>query len=93
MMSTFLWAPVWMNCAPMVYAYTKPEQAAEMSKPQALVAPILSCTMQAVAGKNMSGVTVATMMTSSSEASMPRRSRHSRAAQVARTLVGVPGST
>ena len=52
-----------------------------MSKPQARVALSLSCTMQAVAGKSMSGVTVATMMRSSSSAAIPRRSRHSRAAR------------
>src|SRR5258706_6621 len=43
-----------------------------MSKPQARVALILSCTMQAVEGKIMSGVTVATMIQSTSESGGPR---------------------
>ena len=64
-----------------------------MSKPQARLAPILSWTRQAVAGKSMSGVTVATMIRSSSEAAIPRRRSASRAASAASALVGVPGST
>ena len=43
---------------------TKAEQAAERSKPHAFFAPRRSCTRHAVEGKNMSGVTVQTMMTS-----------------------------
>ncbi len=41
----------------------------------------------------MSGVTVATMIRSTSLAPMPRRSRHSRAARTARSLLPVPGAT
>ena len=43
-------------------AYKKPEQAAETSKQTAFAAPIFFCTKQAVEGKNMSGVTVATVL-------------------------------
>jgi hypothetical protein len=68
-------------------------QAAERSNPQAFGAPILSCTMQAVAGNIMSGVTVATMMQSISVASMPRRSRQTLTASTARSLVATPFST
>ncbi len=63
-----------------------------MSNAQAFVAPSLSWTRQAVAGKIMSGVIVATMMSSTSVGSRPRRSRASRAARTARSLVAVPGS-
>ena len=93
MTSTFRCAPDSTNWAPTVRAYAKPEQAALMSKPQAFVAPSWSCTRQAVAGKGMSGVTVATMMRSTSAGLTLARSRHSRAARVARALVPVPGST
>ena len=63
-----------------------------MSNPQAFEAPIWVWTRQAVAGKIMSGVTVATMMRSISEAAMPRRSRHSRAAALARAEQPTPFS-
>src|SRR5438552_3398310 len=62
-----------------------------MSKAQAFLACSLSWRTQAVAGKIMSGVTVATMMRSSSSAPTPRLSRASRAAGRASALVGVPG--
>src|SRR5258706_12409348 len=61
---TFLCAPEPTNCAPTVSAYANPEHAAERSKPQAFFAPMRSCTRQAVAGKSMSGVTLATMIMS-----------------------------
>ena len=63
------------------------------SNPQALVAPIFSCRTQAVDGKNISGVTVATMIRSISSAPIPLCSRTFRAAPSARALVGVPFST
>jgi len=90
---TFLWAPDSTSFAPTWRAKGKPEQAAERSKPQAWGAPSLCWTRQAVAGKDMSGVTVATMMTSSSEASMPRRERQILAASKAKSLVATPLST
>ena len=49
----------------------KPEQAAETSNPHAFFAPMRSWIRHAVDGKNMSGVTVATMMRSISAAEIP----------------------
>ena len=86
-------APLSISLAPTWSAYKKPEQAAPRSKPHAWGAPIFSCTRQAVAGNGISGLTVATMMTSTASAEMPRSARHSRAASAARSLVATPGST
>ena len=63
-----------------------------MSKAQAFVAPSFSWTMQAVAGKIMSGVIVATMMSSTSvgEKTAPF-SMASRAARTASSLGGRSG--
>ena len=52
-------------------AYMKPVQPAERSKAAASSAPIASATSAAVAGKIMSGVTVATVTRSISFGSMP----------------------
>src|SRR5512135_1351695 len=72
---TLAWAPDSTSLAPVVRANRNPEQAAERSNPQAFVALIFSWMMQAVAGKNMSGVTVATMITSISDALIRRCAR------------------
>ncbi len=85
--STFLCAPVSTNRAPVDRAKRNALQAAERSNPQAFFAPIFSWITQAVDGKSISGVTVATMMQSISSAEMPRRSRHCRIAGTARSLV------
>src|ERR1700722_19699156 len=90
---TFLCTPLSTSFAPICSAYGNPEHAADRSNPHAPFAPILSCTRHAVAGKNMSGVTVATMITSTSAAVIPRFSRHTRAASTARSLVATPLST
>ena len=49
----------------------KPEQAASRSNAAARCAPIFCCTRQAVAGKGMSGVMVATMIRSICSAVTP----------------------
>ena len=54
--------------------------------------PSSFCTRQATLGKGPSGEEVATRIMSSSEAATPDRSRASRAAAVASSNVGVPGS-
>src|SRR5258708_33696109 len=48
-----------------------PETAPGRWNPQTFLAPIFVCTRHALEGKNMSGVTVATMIRSSSAASIP----------------------
>ena len=68
----------------------KPEQPAETSNPHAPLAPILSCTRQAVDGNIMSGVTVPTMITSTSLGSMPRAARHFFAASTQMSLTPLP---
>ena len=60
-----------MNWDPVVRANIKPEQAALRSNPQAFVAPTLWAIRLDVEGNSISGVTVAVMMTSISEGSMP----------------------
>ncbi len=90
---TFLCIPLSTSFAPTCSAYGNPEQAADRSNPHAPFAPSLSCTRQAVAGKNISGVTVATIITSSSLASIPRLARHFFAASTERSLVATPAST
>ena len=64
--STFLCAPLSTIFTPACSAYTNPEQPPETSNPHAPLAPILSCTRHAVEGNIMSGVTVPTMMHSTS---------------------------
>src|SRR6185503_2094570 len=61
----------------------KPEQPAARSNAAAPVAPRLCCTMQAVAGIGMSGVTVAQIIRSTSDAGMPADSSAFSAARVA----------
>ena len=58
-----------------------------MSKHTAFMAPSFFCTKQAVDGKNMSGVTVATMIRSISSAFTPAASMAFNAALVAMSLV------
>src|SRR3989338_3272819 len=60
-----------------------PEQPAARSKAAAPRAPRLFCTMQAVAGIGMSGVTVAQTIRSTPEAGRPADSRARSAARVA----------
>ena len=55
------------------------------------MAPSFFCTKQAVDGKNMSGVTVATMISSMSAAVTPAASMALRAALVAMSLVAISG--
>src|SRR5277367_961680 len=81
---TFLCAPEPTNCAPTVSAYANPEHAAERSKPQAFLAPMRSCTRQAVAGNIMSGVTLARTISSMSAGSVLVFASSALAASVAR---------
>ena len=67
---TFLAAPVLMYCSAVVSAKIKPAQTDCKSK-AGQVAPIAFCNMVAVAGKILSGVVVARMIRSSSDASIP----------------------
>ena len=57
------------NCAAVLNAKTKPEQAEFRSKPPALCAPMLSWMWQAVDGKGRSGVVVAQIIRSISAGS------------------------
>jgi hypothetical protein len=82
-----------MRLAPVVRPNRKLEQAAFMSNPKALAAPILCWMRATVLGKNMSGVTVQQTMASSSSASMPRRSRAIRRARTPMSEEAIPGST
>src|SRR3954451_442560 len=68
----------------------KPLQAADMSKAGVLFRPSDAATKQAVEGKTISGVIVATMIRSSSEAAMPAESSALRAAAVASDAVVSP---
>src|SRR5579872_6344594 len=68
---TFLKRLLSIYMAPLVNAYKKPEQAALRSKPQAFFAPVLSHTILAVAGKTISGVTVAMIRQSISSGLIP----------------------
>jgi hypothetical protein len=63
-----------------------------MSKAKACDAPICLCTMHAVDGKNMSGVAVATIITSISSGPRPASLMALRAASVARSDVAVLSS-
>ena len=87
---TFLCAPLSTIFTPACSAYTNPEQPPETSNPHAPLAPILSCTRHAVAGNIMSGVTVPTMIISTSLASIPRAARHFFAASVHISLTPSP---
>jgi hypothetical protein len=60
--STVSAAPARIWFRPSESAYRNPEQAAEMSKAYAEVAPSLSCKRHAVEGKGRSPVTVPTMI-------------------------------
>jgi hypothetical protein len=71
----------------------KPEQAAPRSNPQARVAPILACSVQAVLGKIVSGVVVPTMMKPMSSGVRPASAMASTAAGLAMSDVATPGST
>src|SRR5437868_13323749 len=88
--TTFLYRPLSINVAPVVNAYKKPEQAALISNLKALLAPILSQMILAVAGKVMSGVTVAQIRQSISEGPIPRFLHRSKTAGAARSLVPRP---
>src|SRR5260370_9274490 len=90
---TFLCVPAPTNCAPTVSAYEKPEHAADRSKPHAFFAPIRHCTRQAVAGKNMSGVTLATIIISISAASVFDCASNAFAASVAKFDEAMPCCT
>ena len=68
--NTLLAAPVLMNCSAVVNANTKPEHTDCKSK-AGHEAPIAYCSMVAVAGKILSGVVVARIIRSKSDASMP----------------------
>src|SRR5207247_11444472 len=81
-----------MNGAAVASAYTKPEQAPDRSKPHAFFAPILVWTRQALDGKNIAGVTVATMIKSNSAGSSPRFLHHRLAAAAPMSLVAWPFS-
>ena len=68
----------------------KPEQTAWTSKAAPRLMPRRACTMVATEGKVRSGVVVATMIRSSSSASMPASVRAARAAPSARSEVFWP---
>src|SRR5574343_2020577 len=89
---TFLYRPLSINMAPVVTAYKKPLQAALISKPHALVAPILSAMILAVAGNTMSGVTVAQIMQSISVGAIFFLRNTSSMAFTAISLLAFPGS-
>jgi hypothetical protein len=80
---------VWamMKCWPISSAKRKPEQAASMSNAAAWLAPILRCTTQAVEGKGMSGVIVATMIKSICSGVTRARAMATSAALAARSEV------
>src|SRR5581483_9214161 len=86
----FFCAPLSTIFTPASSAYTNPEQPPETSNPHAPVAPILFCTRQAVEGNIMSGVTVPTMIISTSLAAMPRMARHFFAASAQMSLTPSP---
>src|SRR5580658_81122 len=90
---TLLCAPLSTILTPACKAYTNPEQPAETSKPQQFDAPILCCTREAVLGYIMSGVTVPTMMTSTSFGEMPRAARHFLAASAHISLTPLPAAS
>jgi hypothetical protein len=76
-----------MNCWAISTANKNPAQAAETSKHAALEAPIFVCTKQAVAGKTMSGVAVATRIKSTSSGLTLACAKAFRAAFAAMSLV------
>src|SRR5512133_1897612 len=90
--STFFAVPVRIYLSAMERPYTKPEHAAEISKTAALTAPISCWTIQEVAGKGKSGVTVPRTIISSSVASMPAMSRARREASTAKVEVNSPST-
>ena len=69
---TFLYIPDSMNLEPVSKPNKNPEQAAAKSNPQAFLAPILSQTILAVAGKIKSPVMVQQITSSISSAPIPR---------------------
>jgi hypothetical protein len=71
---------------------TKPEQAAEMSKPQAFTAPSFAITYAEVDGICMSPVTVPTTTRPTSAGVMPASASARRAASTARSLVTWPSA-
>ena len=77
-----------MNCVPVASAYTNPEHAALRSNaPICFLIPKLCCTRHAVAGVNISGVNVATIIRSRSCAETFASSSARRAASVASVAV------
>ena len=92
MASTCSCVPVATSCRAVVRAYVNPEQAAPRSNPQAVPAPILSWTRQAVLGKNMSGVVVPTTRNSMSDGVRCAWAIALRAASAARSDVATPSS-
>src|SRR5699024_12615627 len=70
-MSMRLQLPVSKNCLSVNMAYMNPAQAAPTSIAAALLAPSLSSMIQATDGNGVSGVTVATIIMSNSDASTP----------------------
>ncbi|MNN85243.1 hypothetical protein D3C81_2025080 [compost metagenome] len=69
--SALLYIPVLIKFVAVARLYTKPEQAADKSNAAAPLAPSLSCRMQAVDGKDVSGVMVAIIISSRSSAFIP----------------------
>ena len=74
---TFLFLPVSMYCEAVTRANMKPLHAASMSKPKAFFSPHLAAVRFAVDGKNISGVTVAQIIISTSSGSVLVFSRRS----------------
>ena len=89
---TFLYLPVSTNAAPVFNANRNPLQAAPKSNPKAFFAPSLSPMILAVAGKIISGVTVAQIMQSMSNGSRFFLRRISSMAFTAISELALPGS-
>ena len=89
---TFLYLPASIKLAPVVKANRKPLHAAPRSNPKAFFAPILSPIIFAVAGKTMSGVTVAQIIQSISNGSKFFLRNISSIAFTAMSELALPGS-
>ena len=87
----FLYVPDCMKFFAVTRPYKNPVQAAFISKQAAFFAPIFDWTKHAVEGSGISGVTVATMRSSTSSGFNFASSSAFMAASAARALEGVPG--
>src|SRR5262245_16634095 len=91
--TTFECKPAATKAAPTEREYTNPQHAAERSNPQVCLIPSFSCSRQAVDGKNISGVTVATINNSISFGSICSELHRRRTACSDMSEVALPLST